>query len=348
MSELKSIKNIAIRIPNWIGDAVLSTPFLYFARKYLPESKIYIIMREKVKDVFLHNPWYDKIITIKGKGIFNNIREGIELRKNRFDLFFVLPDSFSSALNAYFTGAKVRVGYKKECRNIMLNLRLNQPDRVIHRTYKYLNILKEFLSKYCNIKPYVIEKDFKRNAKVHIFLTKQELQRGKRLLKSIRRKIIGINPNASAQSRRWFKERFAQLADKIIKELKYNVIFFGSKEEKNYVCNLLKLMTQKAYNLAGKINLREYIAILKHLDLFITNDTGPMHLANAVGTPVIAIEGAADVRETGMFNKNKRIYINKHLSCSPCVRNVCPYNYECLYAIEVSDVFKSVKKILQK
>lgn len=348
MSKLKSINKIAIRIPNWIGDAVLSTPFLYFTRKYFPESKIYLIMRKKVKDVFLHNPWYDKIIIIKGKGVFINIREGIELKKYKFDVFFILPDSFSSALNAYFTGAKIRAGYKKECRDFMLNLGLNQPTKVIHRTYKYLNILKEFLVKHCDVNSSAIEKDFKKNAKVSIFFTKQELQKGKMLLKNIKRKIIGINPNASAQSRRWFKERFAQLADRIIKELKYNVIFFGNKEERNYVNELLKLMTQKAYNMAGKTSLREYVAILKHLDLFITNDTGPMHLANAVGTPVIAIEGAADVRETGMFNKSKKIYINKNLPCSPCVKNVCPYNLECLYAIEVADVFRAVKKILQR
>jgi len=343
----KNLK-IAIRIPNWIGDAVLSTPFLFFTRKYFPKSRIYLIMRKKVKEVFTNNPYYNKIITINDKkqGLLSAMKEGFKLKKYKFDIFFILPDSFSSAFNAFFSRAKLRVGYKNECRDFLLNFRLKKPDVVIHRRYKYLNLLKEVLVKYFNYEHIPIEDDLKKNIKASIFLTKEEIKHAKEILKNIKGKKIGINPNASAASRRWFKERFAQLADKIISELKLNVIFFGSIDEKNYVKEILNMMKYRAIDMSGKLSLREYITILKHLDLFITNDSGPMHLANAVGTPVIAIEGAADIKETGMFNDGIKIYIYKNLPCSPCVKNVCPYNFKCLDAIKVSDVFNAVKKFL--
>jgi len=348
MNRISKLK-IAIRIPNWIGDAVLSTSFLHFTKKYFPDCELYLIMRKKVADVFNNNPHFDNIIIIDDKrnGILSSIYEGLRLRKYRFDIFFILPDSFSSAMVAYFSGAAIRIGYKNEGRSFMLNLGIREPIKVIHRVYKYLNLLKAFLVKYYKYDEKRIDELFKKEAKTEIFLSKDEVMQAKEILRKIKGFKIGINPNVSAESRRWFKERFAQLADRIVKEFKAKVIFFGSKEEEEYVSNIVKSVKGKVYNFAGKINLREYITILSQLNLFITNDSGPMHLANAVGTEVIALEGAADINETGMFNNSKRIYINKNLPCSPCVKNVCPYNLECLREITVEDVFKEVRKRLR-
>ena len=335
---------IAIRIPNWVGDAVLSIPFVELTRKYFKKSKIFLVIRKNVKDIFINNPYFDKLIIIDDKkhGIFSAIKTGISLRKYKFDLFFSLPDSFSSALILFLSGSKIRVGYKNEARNFLLNFKLNKPEKVIHRAKKYLNLLYNFLEKN-NLKFEKIEKPIAK-----VFLKKSEILSAKRILKKIKGIKIGINPNANASSRRWFKERFAMLSDKILENFNNtNIIFFGSKNEKEYVDCVVKLIKKPVYNFAGKLTLREYIAILKELDIFITNDTGPMHLANLVGTPVIAIEGAADIRETGMLNPGIKIYINKHLPCSPCVKNKCPFNLECLYAISVNDVFNIVKNLLK-
>lgn len=332
---------VAIRIPNWIGDAVLSLPFVKNVKEVFKNYKIILVMREKVKDVFKNNPYYDKIVIINDKkySIISAIIEGIKLRQYRIKIFFILPDSFSSALIGFFSNARIRAGYKNEFRDIFLNFKLNKPEKVIHRSEKYLNILSEFLKKN-KIKKIKFSKE------AEIFLTEKEIKFAKEYLKNIKGKIVGINPNASAISRRWFKERFALLADKLIERLNVNVIFFGSKNETDYVSELIKYVRHPVYNFAGKLSLREYIAILKELDLFITNDSGPMHLANIVGTPVIAIEGAADINETGMINPGIKIYVFKNLPCSPCVKNICPYNLECLYAISVDDVFKYAEKVL--
>ncbi|MBN1899067.1 MAG: lipopolysaccharide heptosyltransferase II [Spirochaetes bacterium] len=341
--------NVAVRMPNWIGDAVLATPFLYFLKKYLPQSRLILVMRKKVKDVFQHNPYVDKMIVIddKKKGLFSTLKEGIKLRKLDLDLFFILPDSLSSAVHSCFSRARLKIGYRKEARSVFLNIKPDNPGRTIHRAFKYLELLEEYLVAHGNHNRASIKKDFLKNTKARIFLTKEEIKQADLILKPFPGKKIGFNPNASAVSRRWFPDRFAALADEIAKHPGNNIIFFGDKKEKVYVDRILKMMKQRGVNLAGFLSLRQYMAVLSKLDLFITNDTGPMHLANAVLTPVIAIEGAASVPETGMVNKVKSQYIIKKVDCGPCVKNECHKGLQCLDLIRVKDVLEAVRKYLQ-
>ncbi len=329
------IKKIAIRMPNWIGDAVLSTPFLKYTRTIFKNDQLYLVLRSSVKDVFINNPHYNEMIIIDDKksGL---IKAGLSLRQYRFDYFFNLPESFSSGLICYLSGAKNRIGWQKELGHIWFTQKYNPKQfSHIHRSLKYLKLLHSF-------------KKVIREIKTGIYLSKGELKQAQQILHSLKlkKRILGINANCSAPSRRWLKERFAQLADILLENKQTSIIFFGNKKEFNYNNSLIHLMEHKPINLAGKINLREYIGILKLIDLFITNDSGPMHLANALGTPVIALEGPADIQETGMVNKSRLIYINKNIFCSPCVKNICPYGMECMKAIQVEDVLKAIKKIL--
>lgn len=341
-------KRIAIRIPNWIGDAVLSTPLLLFIREYFPGSEIYLVVREKVKDVFLNNKNYNKkvIINDKKKGI---LKTGISLRKYNFDIYFNLPESLSSLVICFLSSSKIRLGYDTFLASLFLNNSLKSPGSKIHRALKYIHLFDYFLDKYRNSSADILTQLHKKKVESAVFLTRKEINRGKEILKRYKgyKKFIGINPNCSAVSRRWLKMRFSRLADILIKKYKVNVLFFGSASEKEYVKSITNQMKEKPINLAGEINLREYIAILKSINLFITNDSGPMHLANAVATNVIALEGPADIKETGMLNtKGMRIYINKKLTCSPCVKNKCPKNNECMKAITVQDVIKEVDKVI--
>ncbi len=342
-------KRIAIRVPNWIGDAVLSTPLLLIIREYFPGSEIYLIMRKKVKDVFLNNKNYNKIVILddKKKGV---LKSGIFLRKYNFDIYFNLPESLSSLVICFLSSAKIRLGYGTFLAGLFLNNSLKSPGPEIHRALKYIHLLDYFLDKYRNSSTDILTQLHKKKVESAVFLTKKETNRGKEILKKYKnhKKFIGINPNSSAVSRRWLKMRFSQLSDILIKKYKVNVVFFGSASEREYVKSIINQMKENPINLAGEINLREYMAILKSIDLFITNDSGPMHLANAVGTDVIALEGPADIKETGMLNtKSRRIYINKGFPCSPCVKNKCPKNNECMKAITVQDVLKEIKKIME-
>ncbi len=331
--------NIGIRIPNWIGDAILAIPFIKTLRKIYKNNNIFIIGRESPLTIFFNNPYVDYLIHLNDKeeGI---IKSGFKLRKYKIDIMFILPTSLSSAIIGYLSGSKIRVGYKKEMRNILLSYSYKLPEEKIHRSKQYLYLLKYFNK--IDIENIKLES--------RLYLSKEEIKRGKNILSRVinnKRKIIGLNPNCSAISRKWPGEKFAKLADILNK--KYNIIFFGSKKEKEYVDNIISMIEDrdKIINLSGIINLREYISILSLIDLFITNDSGPMHIANSVGTSLIALEGPADVHETGVINNYPHIYISKNLPCSPCVKNVCPYSHNnCMKLIEVDEVVEAVKKIL--
>ncbi len=328
---------IGIRVPNWIGDAFFSTAFLKAVQKLYPQDEIFLIGREKVKDVFT-NFKFKKFIEIKDKkeGL---IKTGKKLQKYKFDIFFVLPDSFSAALLAYFSKAKIRAGFKSEFRSIFLTHRYRLPPVDVHRYKKYLLLLKNFAGK-----------DFTDKVLPELKITDNEKNFGRYFFKYLRINppFIGINPNVSAWSRRWLPERFAQLADYIAQRYKTKVLFFGSKSESDFVTEIIKKTKFLHYNVAGMISLREYIGILSHLHLFITNDSGPMHLANAAGATVIALEGPANIYETGMIGKGEKYYIYKKLPCIFCRKNYCKFNHECMKLISVEDVIKYVKQELIK
>ena len=346
--EKKNIKRIGIRIPNWIGDAVLSTPFVRFTVKHFPDAEIYLLFRKNVKDVFLNHDYSAHHIIINDKQD-DIIKTGLLLREYKFDLYLNLPESLSSILIAFISGARIKAGYKGETYGLFLNHKLKPSKNMIHRALKYFRILSSFLSKYEKLDKNMLEKDFIENARTEVPLNEEEIERGKQILSqyNLKGKIIGINPNSSAESRKWLKARYARLADILLESNKVKIIFFGNTLEKEYVESVIGMMDNQPVNLAGKINLREYIALLKLINLFITNDSGPMHLANAVSTDVIALEGPADINETGMLNQDsKRIYMNKRLSCSPCVKNICPKNNECMKAILVKDVLKEIDQVL--
>ncbi|MBU1075869.1 MAG: glycosyltransferase family 9 protein [Spirochaetes bacterium] len=347
MSKIK----IAIRIPNWIGDAVMSIPFVALARRLFENEEICLVMREKVRDVFINNKDHDKIIILNDKKI-GIIRAGLSLRKYKFDIYFNLPESASSVLISYLSDAKVRIGYSKGIHKVLLNRRLQTPGtggRSEHRSFTYCKLLGLFFDELDGFSLDHLQKEYQKQSQVDLFLTGAEIKKGREIIKKykMKGKIIGLNPNSSAPSRRWLKDRFVSLADRLIKDQKATVVFFGSRDEKEAVSSITSLMKEKPIDLSGKISLREYMAVLKLIDLFITSDSGPMHLANSVGTDVIALEGPADIEETGMLNrKGKRVYIVKERFCLPCVKNICRYDIECMKEITVDDVIKQAKKVL--
>ncbi len=324
---------LAVRIPNWIGDAVLSVPFIKKLKELYHDTEIYLIGRYAPLQVFFNFPNITELIEIddKKQGI---IKTGFLLRKFRFDITYLLTDSLSSAIIGKISGSKKLYGYRKEGRSVFLSKSFAIPDN-IHRSLKFLNLLSD--------------SSVKDNLKAAVYLTDSEIASSRHLLRKYinnDKKIIGLNPNCSAESRKWPDTKFAALADKLIAD--YNVIFFGDASDIEYVDRVIKYMKNPngIINLAGKINLREYMAILSKLHLFITNDSGPMHLANAVGTPVIALEGPADINETGVINKDIFIsYITKGLECSPCVKNICPYGHNnCMKLITINDVLKEAER----
>jgi len=337
-------KIIAIRMPNWIGDAVMATPVLEYTKIIFPKSHLIIVTKEWTLPVFKNNPHIDDIYILpnnisKTPLTFFKIARKFK-KKYKIDLYISLPDSLSTALFGFLIGAKNRLGYKKEGRSLFLTKSLMPPSNV-HRTDKYLYLLKSLQLKEISLQ-----------TKIYTSSLPTEI---KELLDylNLRKGYIGINPNSMAESRRWPPEKFAELIKKLKKKnfRKLPIVLFGSKKEEDYVNTIQTNSNYQAINLAGKITLEEYIQILQYAKIFITNDSGPMHLAFALNKPVIALFGAGNLSETGNYNKNKKtFYINKNVECSPCVLNKCrnksPLYMQCMTAIDVKDIIAILKKFL--
>lgn len=327
---------IIVRVPNWIGDAVLATAFLAELRRMYKDSIIDILAVNWVAPVFDNNPDIDGIIIYNRKinrGIVGMLKEAIKLRKMGYEIAYIIPDSFSSALIFLFAGIKKRIGYKGDMRGFMLTQSLKNPGRTIHRLKKYINLLGLVRRK---------------KIRTRLFISKKERKSVNKLIK--RNDLnIGVNPTSKAASRRWFPDRYRELLKLILNGKNTNVYIFGAPEDMEYNNNICVGLGKSCKNLAGKTNLRESMAAISEMDIFITNESGLMHVASALNIPILVINGAADTNETGPTSDNYSMIVQAGIDCQPCVKNECILrNYECFERLNVKMVYFKYEKLLAK
>jgi len=335
------MQRIIVRVPNWIGDAVLSTPALAFLRKIYPDAHIAILTKEWAKDVFKANPSIDEIMTLN-KSL---LRASMEVRQKRFDSGLLFPDSFSSALLFFIAGIPQRMGYPTDGRYLLLNRRIRRSRdfKKEHQVMYFLRLVQALGHKsIC----------FESSSDINLvwMVTDEERKRTDTILKEVglfsdRDVLVGINPGAAfGPAKRWFTDRYAKLADELVKRYNVKVIIFGGPQDCDITGEVASLMKSSSINLAGKITLRELAAIIARCNVFITNDTGPMHIAAAVGTKVVAIFGSTDPVRTSPWGEG-HIIVKKEVECSPCLKPFCLRNdYKCLDMITVEDVLGLIEE----
>ena len=164
------------------------------------------------------------------------------------------------------------------------------------------------------------------------------------------RKILGINPGAHyGSSKRWYPSEFANVASSLSN--KYDIIIFGGPNEQNFASDIEKHLIENGIenfqNLAGKTSIEELINLIRNLDLFITNDSGPMHLAAAMQIPTIAIFGPTNDKETSQWKNEKSLIVKKNLDCQPCLKRECPLiHHDCMKLVQASDILNAVNTIV--
>jgi heptosyltransferase-2 len=344
----KSCKNLLVRGVNWIGDGVMTLPALRAMRKAMPETKISLLVKPWVSPLFENNPNIDEIIIYgdEHKGTIGKIKLSRMLNKKEFCGTILLQNAFDAALITFLAGIKERAGYNRDGRGLLLTTSVSVPknEREVHQINYYLNLLEQIGINARYSDPY-------------IYLTLNERLHARELLKNMKRPILGINPGATyGSAKRWFPERFAEIANWFISDTGGSVIIFGGKSEVDIADEIYKKIipdfrtSNSLLSLAGKISLRELISLIAQCDVFITNDSGPMHIAYAVMTPLVAIFGSTDPQLTGpppWENGNNSVVITPDLSCSPCFERTCKNNdMSCMYAITSDDVYYGIKKIL--
>ena len=336
-------KNILIVNVNWVGDVIFSTPFIKAVRDAYPDSYIACLLHPRCVDVLKDNVRLDEIITYDEEGIHKNLFGKLKLiaglRKKNFDIAFILHRSLTKALITFLAGAKERVGYPTKRRGMFLTNQVEIPDSETHKVEYFLN-----LARACKIAPGDVSYEF--------FIAGSDRQKIVAFLKDNgigdKDLLIVLCPGGNWGPKRWPKENFALLGDLFIKKLGARVVISGAKKDIALAGEIKKLMDNIPVISCGKTTLKELGALLEHADLVVANDTGPMHLAVAMKTKVIALFGPTSPRLTGPYGRGNYRVIWKNEECEvPCYDVTCTGN-RCMAAIKVEDVFKEAQDMLSR
>ncbi|MBI4847396.1 MAG: lipopolysaccharide heptosyltransferase II [Nitrospirae bacterium] len=346
---------ILIRGVNWIGDAVLTTPSIRAIRRAYPDARISLLVKPWVSEIYKEDPDINEIILYDEsyKGLAGKLKLAKKLRQGKFDITILFQNAFDAALITWLAGIPKRIGYKRDGRGFLLTTAIPVTKDILsqHQVCYYLDLLKAIGIETKEIHPYIYlsdgERQWARNT-----INPQPPNPNPRLL-------IGINPGATyGSAKRWMPERFAEVIRRIIDEANGRVIIFGSKSEVDIADEIVKIVrSQKSevrsqwgeeglLNMAGKTTLRQLASLISECDAFITNDSGPMHMASALFVPVVAIFGSTNKMTTGPFGEGHRV-IAKDLSCSPCMERECPEGHlKCMTEISADNVFAALKEVL--
>ncbi|MDD5236146.1 MAG: lipopolysaccharide heptosyltransferase II, partial [Candidatus Omnitrophica bacterium] len=288
------------------------------------------------------NPHLDEIIIFDEEDIhkspFAKIKFIRQLKAKKFNTAFLFHRSFTRALITFLAGIPERVGYATAKRGILLTKRITPPKKdSTHRIDHYMGVLEEaglkIEDRYTEF--FVDEKDEKFIAG---FLKSEKLHSSDF--------IVGINPGGNWGPKRWPKEYFAELSDLLITELKAKVVILGGEKDAALAQEIKGWMKEKPVIATGKFSLKQLAAFLKKVDLFISADTGPLHIANAVGTKnIIALFGPTSVNITGPYPLTRVVLLQKNTGCViPCYEVDCKDN-RCMKAITPEDVLEKAKAI---
>lgn len=341
---LINIKRLLIRSTNWIGDAVMTTPAVRAIRKNFPDAEISILTKPWVVPVFESSLYIDNILIYddsgKHKGLSGKLRLARELKEHRFDVVILMQNAIEAALIAFFAGIPCRIGYNTDVRGFLLTHSVPCTPQIkkIHQTGYYLGILQGVGLKTdgLNLDLIVAEKHHEKAVEI---LSQYGISREDRL--------VGINPSATfGPAKQWFPERYAALSDKIHEVFGARVLLFGGPGDRELGRNISKRMKYLPIDLSGKTDLGEAISLIKECDLFITNDSGLMHVAAALDVPLIAIFGSTNPITTGPRSQKSKI-VRIPIECSPCLKPECHKGHlKCMSEIDVDMVFDVVKELL--
>jgi heptosyltransferase II len=318
---------ILVRLPNWLGDMVMSVGFIHQLPHFFPGAEISVIAKKGIHEMLSFFPVTSHQFVFSKeefRGIKGLVRFGKQIKqKENFDLFFCLPDSFSSAIMSTATGAAKRIGYKNELRQVLLTDAYTKPEGV-HRVEEYIQLIELFTNKTGQHPDVSLH---------HRFFKKD---------------YVVVNINSEASSRRLTTTKAVELLNLLRNSIEKNIFLIGAAKEKQFVDAVLQQLSNSSgiENLAGKTNLAQLTEVLASAKLMVSTDSGPAHLANALGTHTIVLFGAGKESNTAPYNKELRNIIRLgELSCEPCEKNVCVrYGIpQCLERLDTNRIIEAAK-----
>jgi heptosyltransferase-2 len=332
---------ILVRAPNWIGDSVLALPAIECLSKNFPQAEIWVAAKEWVKDIFYAHDFIKEVLLLPESDDIKGLRNlAQKIKELEFEIGILFTNSFFSALIFYLAKIPQRWGYSRDGRGILLTkgVAVKEQEANLHQLIYYLNLISEL-----GLKTYP--------PKLSLVLTPEEKRQAKELLLSfnidLKRPLAILSPGASyGPAKRWPASKFAELANLLSERKKVRTLVIGSSNEIELAEAIASSMKEEPINLSGKTSLRLLASLIIHADLFITNDSGPMHLANALNVPVVAIFGPTDPAITGPFQEPAAV-IKKDVPCWPCSYRECPFDHRCMMNIDVEEVYQACQKFLE-
>jgi len=327
---------IIVRAPNWVGDAVLSVPALKSLRQRFPDSEITLLVRPWVSGLFRSAPFVDRVWSRPAPGAVRWISTAREMRHCGFDLAVLLTNSFESALTVFAGGVRERAGYATDRRGFLLTRAVPPPGGRLHQTDYYLRLVESVLGP--GPQP-----------DIAIHAAPEERQSARRLLASEgigpSDRVLVIGPGAAfGSAKRWMEDRFAAVADRLSRELGFRPVIIGSESERDLAGRVAALMEGPVAVLAGRTDLATLIGLLSEAALVVSNDSGPMHLAAALGTPTLGVFGSTDAEVTSPVGLRTRI-VRHDVECSPCLLRECPIDHRCMDRLTVDEVFEAGRSL---
>lgn len=339
---------LLVRSTNWIGDAIMTTPAIRTIGENFPDTEITLLALPWVSDVFASCPHIDRIFIYdregRHRGMSGKLLLAQDLRRERFDGAILLQNAFEAALITTLARIPARGGYTTDGRGLLLTHGVRKPADIDrrHQVHYYQQMLAGLG---LNTGPNELE----------LFIAPEKLARARQALGQAfgsggRVPVVGFNPGAAyGPAKRWPAEKFAQLARMLHKQTNCTILVFGTRADTRAAEVIRQpLPDQKRFmDLTGKTDLGTAMAYISCCDAFVTNDSGLMHVAAAVNTPLVALFGSTDHVATGPYSK-RALVVRKSLPCSPCLKTHCPEkHFACMENISAEEVFSSVIGLLK-
>lgn len=320
---------ILVRLPNWLGDMVMAVGFMNQLEQYYPGALVSVIAKKGIHQLLEYFPPIEHQFVFSKEeypGIQGPYGFGKMIgRQENFDLYFSLPDSLSTAITGFATGAKKRVGYSKEMRQLLLTDSFTKP-KGLHRVEEYVHLLESYTGR-----PH-----FPINVALQHHYPKED--------------YVVVNINSEASSRRLTVAKAVELIDTLASHIQQGIVMIGAPKEKEFIDAVVSnLRVSFVENLAGRTDLNELIARLAGARVVLSTDSGPAHLANALGTKTVVLFGAGNENNTAPYNKSLLQVIRLgQLSCEPCQKNVCVRfeTPQCLERLDSRLIAASIKTML--
>lgn len=336
--------NLLIRATNWVGDAVMSLLALRAVRCRFPEARITVLARPWVADLYRREPFCDDLIAAPRTwaGRFTLARA---LRARRFDAAILLPNSFESALVVWMAGIPERIGYNRDGRGALLTAAIQRPaagEIPWHESFYYLELLRRagILRELPECAPIVLNG----------VAEARRIGRERFEAMGFRGAVVGVSPGAeNSRAKQWPPERFAGAATSLARELDAGIAMFGSQKESALARGVAEQVRRngcRVLNLAGETTLGQFIEMAAACRVFLTNDSGAMHVASAAAVPTVAVFGPTDWVATAPAGPVTAL-VREPVECSPCMLRDCPIGHRCMLAISPERVARTALDLVK-